>query len=484
MRALSTLLDRASAAGLRLELADGRLRCLAPNGRIEPELRQLLSAHKAELLALLSTNDVARATGPMSPAQEAIFYEALLDPASTAYNMNLVLPFEGRLDTHRFSTALEILARRHPALRTVYRADETGLTQEVRAPEPVVLTSTEATDQVEEALARFLALPFDLETGPVFRAGVFFKDDSHGTICLSVHHLAADAVSLLILLSEAARLYSGLGDGTEPDLGPPGRDYLSYARAEQAWQLTGAGASALRAAVDLFDRPPPPLDLGPEDARGARREPRSRRWRIERDCCARLDAAAREIGASRFEWLAASFVQALAAVCAVEEVLLGLTTSTRFEADLASTVGYFINIVPVRVRAAENDPMRTAAAGVRTAVRAAYGRARIPLAAVRKEALRRGWPEARPLFAVGFNYVGVDYAPPQLEGLRLCEPSGKTDRATFRLNIQLQVDSEGVVVSIQYDASVSTEKVERILAIWKAKLAQHLDSPELERSVL
>jgi hypothetical protein len=54
MSAAAALIDACRNLDVRLEVLDGRLRCDAPQGALDPDLRAELAAHKAEILALLA----------------------------------------------------------------------------------------------------------------------------------------------------------------------------------------------------------------------------------------------------------------------------------------------------------------------------------------------------------------------------------------------------------------------------------------------
>jgi hypothetical protein len=54
MSAAAALIDACRNLDIRLEVVDGRLRCDAPQGALDAELRAELTAHKTELLAILT----------------------------------------------------------------------------------------------------------------------------------------------------------------------------------------------------------------------------------------------------------------------------------------------------------------------------------------------------------------------------------------------------------------------------------------------
>ena len=58
---------------------------------------------------------------PLTPGQEGMYFQALLDQGSKAYLNQLTLQVDGDLDTERLRGAWGLLVARHSALRTAFR---------------------------------------------------------------------------------------------------------------------------------------------------------------------------------------------------------------------------------------------------------------------------------------------------------------------------------------------------------------------------
>src|SRR6185369_3638844 len=117
--------------------------------------------------------------------------------------------------------ALDTLAARHPALRTVF-AESAG----EPAPRPIAGPAVEWLEEdgaawSDEELARRLAdrayRPFDLAAGPLLRAGLVARGRREPVLWLAVHHIAVDFWSVEVLLGELARLYRAAGRAEAAD---------------------------------------------------------------------------------------------------------------------------------------------------------------------------------------------------------------------------------------------------------------------------
>src|SRR5438105_4040544 len=76
-------------------------------------------------------------------AQQRLWFLDRLDPASTSYNLPLVLRLTGELDVAALERALTGLVERHEALRTTFGEHEGEVFQVVRPAEPVGLALLE-----------------------------------------------------------------------------------------------------------------------------------------------------------------------------------------------------------------------------------------------------------------------------------------------------------------------------------------------------
>ncbi|MFD0474490.1 condensation domain-containing protein [Nonomuraea thailandensis] len=179
-----------------------------------------------------------------------MWFLAQLEPDSSAYNVPVALRLRGPLRAEALLGAVRDLAERHHVLRGV--VDDSG-------PEPVMVVrdagevpvSTARVDrpEVEDVLAAHLATPFALDREPPMRAVLLTVDacahsgthdsakggaeggthdgadgEREHVLSLTFHHIATDAWTRGLLLSELSGLYAARL-GLRPPLGPPPAQY-------------------------------------------------------------------------------------------------------------------------------------------------------------------------------------------------------------------------------------------------------------------
>ncbi|HEX3126202.1 MAG TPA: amino acid adenylation domain-containing protein, partial [Thermoanaerobaculia bacterium] len=300
-----------------------------------------------------------RAGLPLSFPQERFWFLQELDPASGAYNITAAVRLRGRLDVAGLARALDVLARRHEALRTVFRFDldrEEAVQQvlpgvEVRL--PIVdlsglpeLSPGSRHAELERLAAAAAARPFDLGRGPLLRATLVRLDAGEHALLLATHHIVSDGWSMSILVREVAALYAG---EPLPELPIQLGDYAVWQRAWLSgdvleaqlawWRRELADAPGL---LDLpLDRPRPPV----QSFRGGRLP-----VALDASLVQALQELGRARGATLFMVLLAGFQALLHRLSGQEDVLVGTPVANRDRTELEELIGLLVNTLALRAR--------------------------------------------------------------------------------------------------------------------------------------
>jgi len=151
------------------------------------------------------------------------------------YAITSGLRLRGNLDVGALSAALDDVVARHEILRTVLRKDDGGWYQHLYPPGPVSL-EVRGVGSAERAAYELLddieAEPFSHREVPLLRAvlGRLGADDH--VLALSTHHVASDAWSMQVIITDLAACYAARAAGRTPGL-PAACQYREFA----AWQV-------------------------------------------------------------------------------------------------------------------------------------------------------------------------------------------------------------------------------------------------------
>jgi amino acid adenylation domain-containing protein len=325
---------------------------------------------------------------PATAAQRSMWVAQQLRPEASTYNMPALLRLRGALDAGRLATALRRLVAAHEALRTSLIAVDGNLLQHVRAPREHELTVIDATGRPPDAVMAEAAeeahAAFDLANSSPLRTTLWRLADSDHLLLLVLHHTAADAWSLGVLLQDLA---TALGaDGAPlpvPAVQPADLGLRELAAAGQDgtgfWTEYLAGAGELRL---------PEPDGGPDiTARAAAEESACgiARLPLPDDLAVGVQELARRTGTTSF----AVYLAALAAVCqrltGQRDFVLGASVAQR-GAGTERTVGLLVNTLPVRPLEPAPGGFTTLLARTGTALRAAMAHGHVPVEHIVREA--------------------------------------------------------------------------------------------------
>ncbi|MFV8751415.1 amino acid adenylation domain-containing protein [Nannocystaceae bacterium ST9] len=469
---LDELMIALRAAGVRVWAEADRLHYDAPRGALSPALLEQLRAHKPALLDRLRAGLATRIPRrrdrdrwPLSPEQVRLWLADRLAPEAAAYNMPLVLRLRGGWTRESIAAALAELGERHPILTT--RIEQAGERLEQVIGEPPILTIASADEPLAELAARAAARPFDLTREPPLRACLVELGAGERALLLTLHHVAGDEQSLLLLVESLA---ASLGLIPPPPASSEALefgDFASWQReqldaatpalADRAarWSAALAGLEPLELAGD---RPRRPLPSGQADMI---------EFEVPARTLARLDALAAELHASRFAIVSA----ALGLVCArwtgQLDVPLATPISARGLPGLARSFGLLLETSVLRVRVDRAASVRALIVGVRDEILAALERGPLPLERIVEHdagALLRVLVTDRPALTT------------RIAGLEVHEQVRATAKAELALTTHVH---EGrLIARLEYDRELYDRSTLASFADSLARTLEHFGDPD------
>jgi amino acid adenylation domain-containing protein len=366
---VGALLGELARAGIRMRAEGGELRLSAPRGALTGELREALTRHKAELLALLQQEAGGEDPGlVLRPAPEERYEPFPLTEMQQAYWLGRSAAFQGGsvacqvyfesdsqgLDVERLEHALGRLVERHDMLRAIIRPDGQ---QQVLREVPAYRIAVEELRGLgtEAAEARLATLREEMshrveptDRWPLFEVRVSRLEDGRCRLHGRFEILPADGQSLSTLLREWELLYREPGTALVP-LELTFRDYvraLVASRESEAWQRSR------RYWESRFEElpAPPALPLAPGPAPARTRFVRHGA-ELEGGLWSALQTRARQRGLTPSTVLCTAFAEVLGTWGRSRRFSLNLTVLDRpsVHRDIQSLVGDFTRTVLLAV---------------------------------------------------------------------------------------------------------------------------------------
>lgn len=355
---LTTKLNRDLGAALTLRsLFDG------PTVAKLAELMGEGSGAVAPRAPIVRRSDQSRA--PLSLVQERLRLIETYNPGTLSYNTPSAHRLKGPLDPGLLDEAVRQLAQRQTVLRTtiaiedgepvqvIHDGIDTGLGQVIDLSR---LSPLRREAELARRMRALVETPFaDLSSAPLFRARLYKLADDEHALFFMPHHIVWDGWSFDLMYADLSELYAALVEGREAVLPELPVTYGDYAAWHRDWVQGPEYAQQL-----AFWRE----RLGTENSEGGRPtalptdKPRKRGMSGNSRSCAvkvpgaltdALRAVSRDMGVTLFVTLLSAYYVVLGQRSGQRDMVVGTPVRGRNSAEVEGLMGYFTNLLPLRV---------------------------------------------------------------------------------------------------------------------------------------
>ncbi|MEE8584227.1 MAG: amino acid adenylation domain-containing protein, partial [Acidobacteriota bacterium] len=436
---------------------------------------------------------------PLSPGQEALWFEHRLDPENAAYNIAGAVRLLD-VDLSALRRSLQDLLQRHAVLRTRFEPGSDDqpiqrIEKRLKLPIQVQDASGWTKERLQEKLHQQARRPFDLSRAPLLRIEIMRLADKEHLMLLAVHHIVADLWSLGVLLQELGQLYSAHLEGTPAALDPFPFQYSDYCLWERQ-RLQGPEGDRL---WDYWKKelngPLPNLELPSDQVRQPGRPRRAAviDFRIEPDTAQRLEELGRSRSATLFVTLLAVFQALLHRLSGQSEVLTGSPAACRNRADLAGLAGYFVNPLVLRANFDGDPTFGDLLDQLRQRVLGAFEHQEYPFPWLVNRLVQEREAGLSPLFQVLFTLqngplwdqtgfaplaLGMEGPALQIGALKLAPWPLDPPPSPFKLHLAMARNGEELLGRLQYDAGIfEASTARRWTMAFQALLRAATDEP-------
>jgi len=422
---------------------------------------------------------------PLSFAQERLWVLDRLALRPTAYLLHYFADLSGPLAPDLLGRALAEVARRHEVLRTCYPSrDGSPRVQLLPAPRaflPVVDlrglaggrhgADAAAGETLRLALAA-TQRSFDLGSDLPWRACVVRQGEASWTLLLSLHHIVSDAWSRELLVRELLAIYSALRRGAAAALPELAVQYADFA----LWQRRYLRGEILESLLGYWRRQLEgchAAELPTDRARPA--APSHRGAGLTFLLPPSLHGEIRGLAQHH---LATPFMVLLTALDAIlyrysghGDVAVGSPIANRHHLQLEPLLGFFVNMLVLRVRLDRGDSFQQALARARQVALEAYAHQDLPFEKLLDELPLSRDLRRQPLFQVVFAFQHAAAAPPELAELHPRPLALDSVNAKFELSLLIE-SREGETAGVFEYATDLFDRttIARLRGHWEALL--------------
>ncbi|MCP5045916.1 MAG: SDR family NAD(P)-dependent oxidoreductase, partial [bacterium] len=397
---------------------------------------------------------------PLSPAQRRLYIFWKLAKETTAYNLPTALVVRGEVDHRRLEQAFRQLIRHHESLRTGFEHNGDQLVQVIVPSSGVdfFLHRREVSEERIEGYVKSFSRPFDLSKAPLLRAELV-RSGERELLLFDVHHIAADAMSLEIMVSHLMRFYLG------EELPFPSVHYRDFALWQEELLESGEVDRQKTYWLKQFETLPPPLDMPLDFPRppvqtfaGA-----VSGFAVGAETAAGVRRMAVEAGTTPFTVYLSAFFILLYKFSRTEDIVIAVAESGRTDPLVKDMVGMFINNLAVRAFPLAEQEVLAFLNELKHVTLQSYAHQQYPFDALIQELDLPRDLSRNPLTDVTFSYMNFDQAEPGTEGLTFAPYPGQLkDSSKFDMAIFARETAGDVYFSIEYYSAIFTaETMER-----------------------
>ncbi|MDO5977225.1 non-ribosomal peptide synthetase/type I polyketide synthase, partial [Flavivirga jejuensis] len=384
---------------------------------------------------------------PLSFSQERLWFIDQLQ-GSTSYHMAGGLRLQGILDMKRLESSLRAIVDRHEILRTTIRSEDGVGYQHVKSTEDWSLKEVTVLDQadLENNLALYVDIPFDLSLDYMFRACVYNLGSEEYVLAVVFHHIASDGWSIPIFIKEFSELYNCASTDWTTILPELPLQYADYA----VWQHEYIEGAVLKNQLSYWENTLKgvlPLSLPTDYVRPSTQsnEGASISLFLDEELSTALKKISQEEGVTLFMLLLSAFKVLLSRYSGQSDICVGTSIANRTQSELEGMIGFFVNTLALRNNIDEDSTFREILSQIKATTLSAYDNQLTPFEKVVDRVITTRDMSISPLFQVMFDFQNdSELKNTILEGLNVSTYEYKEKTSQFDLNLTV-IENESIL---------------------------------------
>lgn len=386
----------------------------------------------------------------VSHSQKRLWIIDQMQEKSGTYNMAKAVILKGQLDLQAFTEALQNVMQKHETLRTRFGVVDNEIVQIIEEGCSFDFKYFESGPAdldafIEEEVQNY----FDLSKAGLIRACLVKLHPEEHLLVLTMHHIVSDAWSLNVLIQDIAVSYN-LGPAGFTPLPIQYRDYalwqnevlsLNILKEQQQYWLTRFSDELPLLNLPI-DFPRQPI----QSHRGA-----AQSFKITPELTAAIDLMCKKQNVSRFMVFLSAYYMLLHRYAGQSDLIVGTPVAGRFDGKLEGLVGYFLNVLALRMELIKDWSFQDLLINVKEVTLEAFKNQDYPIDLIIGELDLKRDMARPPLFETMFNLINTNSSEvTQLRGLEIKEWNFKRKTCKFDLALTMVDAGDYLVGEFEY----------------------------------
>jgi amino acid adenylation domain-containing protein len=382
---------------------------------------------------------------PLSYSQKGLWFLDQLGEGSSEYNTLEVLRLQGSLDVGSLERALNTIISRHESLRTSFVEIDGDSFQAIHPSYHLSLEINDLSELLEEARTEELRKiikeavdhPFDLAVLPLIRFSLVKLSPYEHVLVRTIHHIVTDGWSGSVFTRELTALFEAYSLGKSNPLEELPLQYGDFAIWQKEWLESGQLGEGIEYWKTELANLPEHLELPTDRPRPKRQTyaAYAQKASLSLESTIRFKALTQSCHATAFMTLLSAFGLLLSRYSHQYDIAVGTPVANRQDEQLENLIGFFVNMLVMRIRIEEGETFRQLLGKVRTTTLTAYRYQDVPFERIVEELQPERRLNASPIFQVLFAMQNAPWVAPKLSDLQIEAIESDELRVGFDLEV-------------------------------------------------
>ena len=401
----------------------------------------------------------------LSVGQELLYAQCQRDPESPLYTVGAAYQLKDSINVPILNLAINQIIARHDSLRTYFNPTDDGVKASVLPKVSIQIRQKQLNsakkNNCDEHLKEMIEVcyqePFDLSVAPLIRIDIISINNSETCLVLTTHHLLVDGWSLGILIKELFRFYNQLLQGQSISVSALPAQYIDYVQVQLRMMDDIQSAKRLTYWRAIFSKVPEPLRLPSTTIKSHDKKSTKKIQyckQLSRKESEKLRSFVKDQGVTLFSYFLSAYQLLLARYSGQNDIVIGVPYHGRDQLAYEQVIGYFVHILPVRVKDINNRELKSIWKENGSQIIGGIQNLPMPLLEIIKLLrIERSW-ESPPLFQTLFNFIDMPMLSENPEGIDaelVWVESGATE---FDISMEIFQQPDGLEIELKYNPSV------------------------------
>lgn len=342
----------------------------------------------------------------MSYGQSMFWFVKMYLTDQTTLNHTGLFRMKGNLRVDDLERAVHVIGQRHESLRTCFLTDDSQRPYQAILKTPVLHLEQKMIINDAEVSQHVTAIKshvYDLWRGETMRILLLSQDSATHFLIIGCHHINIDGISQQVLMSDLEKAYN------RELLSANVLQYADFSRRQREEYKDGKWENELSFWRKEFGDIPQPLPLMSLSEVTSRRTlieyaVHRKDFRLDPVLTSRIRDVSRQHKATPFHFYLAALKALLLRYTEVADFCIGIGDGNRLDGDMLSSIGPYVNLLPLRLRSKGTEPFGAALKEARSKTYLALANSRIPFEVLLTELAVPRSPAHTPLFQAFIDY--------------------------------------------------------------------------------